>query len=92
MRETSRCGLAPGITAPPSLSPRRDGRPCCRDPTFLAETGILPRKLADRVAGPATVEPGIQAFQLPNPLYNTGATATRTPPAPSQSIPNARLH
>ena len=28
-----------------------DGRPALRDPTFLAETQIVPRQLGDRVFG-----------------------------------------
>ncbi len=36
----------------------RDGRPAVRDPTFLAETQLVPKHLADRVFGVSSLGTG----------------------------------
>lgn len=56
-----------------------------RDPTFLAEQRIVPRRMADRIAR-AQGEDGLSATlggealgcHLPHPAYNTGVTGEKT--------------
>lgn len=57
-----------GLTLGAKVMKDRDGRPAVRDPTFLAETQLVPKHLADRVFGDAAVAAGAtQTVVLPNP-------------------------
>ena len=73
-----------GMVIGTKKSKDRDGRPCRRDPVFLAETRILPRRMADRVARAqgddglaAQLGGGALACNLPHPAYNTGVTGDK---------------
>ncbi|GIL78511.1 hypothetical protein Vretifemale_7872, partial [Volvox reticuliferus] len=57
-----------GVQVGTKVTKDPDGRPAQRDPTFLAETNIMSKQLADRIMGNKAKEAGAQdTTLLPNP-------------------------